>query len=84
MYDEIKSHYFTMLLFPSHKQKLAAAAAATVLAYATMLCYVLRLFEYAWQFCSGQICPPPRYNKVFFLNAYKIKSIHSTITKITG
>ena len=76
MYDEIKSHYFTMLLFPSHKQKLAAAAAATVLAYATMLCYVLRLFEYAWQFCSGQICPPNTI-KLDYLNAYKIKSIHS-------
>ena len=58
MYDEVKSHYFIMLLFHSHKQKLASAA---VLGFATILCYVrfYAYFEYAWQSCSGQICPPP-------------------------
>ena len=32
----------------------------------------------------GQICPPPDTIKLGFLNAHKIKSIHTNVTKITG
>ena len=35
-------------------------------------------------FKPGQICPPPIQLSGIFLNAYKIKSIHSNIIKITG
>ena len=68
-----------MLLFHSHKQKLAATAA--VLAFATMLCYVMFTFilNTLDNPARGRSAPP--YNKVFFSMPIKSKVCIQTLQK---